>query len=468
MEAIASSVEDVLIPNLTYKLKNGSSYVQERKSSTYHPAGSNIYSTTGTKLIKISLTGDHYLDPSTFRIMFDLVNMQSSNLDSLDSVALRPLGGPWSFFRRMRVLAGNQLVEDIDNYNRCHELFSILTSPDSRDNVDAEAFGQRWDIRKDTGGITDAQEYNKDNFPGIKEGQSRTALFKPLSGLFNQKKMIPLRYCPITIELELVHDATEPIISKLDSSSSFTVNNTSVSWQIQNVQAKCDLLVLDNHLENSFTEFLLNGGKMPLNFNTYVSQMQSIQGSTQMVNNVSVNIGQQKVRLNVTRALSRLAKVFITLDKSVGSTENYLGRKPWNDFYSPMHFSTGTFPEYDENGEFEAQLQLGSKLYPEYPIRSHAEAYYNLRKSLGAQSSNVHNFDISGHDYRDFKFVWGTEMEKVIDSFGSGMNTRAGDILNVRFDHRDTNPANYATSMHIILVSDVVMDITDSGIAVWD
>jgi hypothetical protein len=449
MEAIASSVEDVLIPNLTYKLKNGSSYVQERKSSTYHPAGSNIYSTNGTKLIKISLTGDHFLDPSTFRIMFDLVNM-----DSTEAKELRPLGGPWSFFRRMRVLAGNQLVEDMDNYNRCHQLFSILTSPDSRANVNSEAFGQNWDIREDfkTG-------YSTDSFPGILGGQSQTVLFKPLAGLFTQSKLIPLRFCPITIELELVHDATEPIVSYL-SGAVFNNTNTSVSWQIQNVQAKCDLLVLDNHLENSFTEFLLNGGKMPLNFNTYVSQMQSILSGTN---------GQQKVRLNVTRALSRLAKVFITLDKEVPSEEAFVGRKPWNDFYSPMQpYAGGANNQFNQNGEFEAQLQLGSKLYPEYPIRSHAEAYYNLRKSLGAQSSNVHNFDIDSHEYRNWKFVWGTEMEKVIDSFGSGMNTRAGDILNVRFDHRDTNAANYATSMHILLVSDVVMDITDSGIAVWD
>ena len=59
-------------------------------------------------------------------------------------------------------------------------------------------------------------------------------------------------------------------------------------------------------------------------------------------------------------------------------------------------------------------------------------------------------------------------MERVIDSFGSGMNTRAGDILNVRFDHKDTNAANYATSMHIVLVADVVVDVLDNGIQVWD
>ena len=46
------------------------------------------------------------------------------------------------------------------------------------------------------------------------------------------------------------------------------------------------------------------------------------------------------------------------------------------------------------------------------------------------------------------------------------MNTRAGDILNVQFTHRDTNPANYAVGMHIILHADCIMEIRDSGVEV--
>ena len=44
------------------------------------------------------LTGDSWLDPSTFRIMFDLKNNETAPLK-----LLRPLGQPSSFFRRMRI-----------------------------------------------------------------------------------------------------------------------------------------------------------------------------------------------------------------------------------------------------------------------------------------------------------------------------------------------------------------------------
>jgi hypothetical protein len=201
MEAVIGGVEDVLIGGLSYKIAPGASYVVDRKSSTFHPSGSNYYSTTGTKLIKLLISGDHWMDPSTFRVMFDLVND-----DSTAAKELRPLGSPWSFFSRMRILCGGQLVEDIDSYNRVHEMFSVLTASDSKLNVEGEAFGKR--------GFDAFDTLNPAFIPGIPGGGGKqTVMFKPLSGLLNQPKYLPLRYCPITIELEVVSTATDPIVS---------------------------------------------------------------------------------------------------------------------------------------------------------------------------------------------------------------------------------------------------------------
>jgi hypothetical protein len=445
VEAAANSVEDFLVDSLSFKLRKGASYINERKSVTFHPQGSNIYSTQGTKLIKLLISGDQWLDPSTFRVMFDLVNMESDAAKQL-----RVLGGPWSFFRRMRVLCNGAIVEDIDDYNRVHQMFNIMTAGDSRINELSEGFGQHWDIKEDFDG-----PFTAANFPGIRGGQSRTVLFKPLSGLLAQPKYLPLRYCPLTIELELVNDSTLPIISYL-SGSEFTAANTSLLWQIQNVQVKTDICTLDNSLDNSYVEHLLSGKALPINYNTYVSQIQST---------LSGINGQKDIRHNVTRSLSRLKSVFITFDKAVTSEDTYIGRKPWNDFYSPMNDYAG----WNQDGEFEFQLQLGSKLYPEYPIRSHSEAFYQLRKTLGMQSSNIHSFDIDYYEYRRWKFIIATDMEKVLEAGFTGMNTRAGDILNISFKHNQSNiPENYVTSMHVVLQSDNIMEIRDGGVQVFD
>ena len=57
MEAVANAAEDRLIDGLSFKLKPGASYVTDRKSVTFHPQGSNIYSPIGTKVIKIYFQG---------------------------------------------------------------------------------------------------------------------------------------------------------------------------------------------------------------------------------------------------------------------------------------------------------------------------------------------------------------------------------------------------------------------------
>ena len=124
----------------------------------------------------------------------------------------------------------------------------------------------------------------------------------------------------------------------------------------------------------------------------------------------------------------------------------------------------------EANGEFEFQLQIGSKLFPEYPIRSHNEAYYQLAKTLGVQSSAVHNFDISAREYRSTKFVLGTDCEKVLDAGFTGLNTRAGDLMSVKLKYADKGTGNnrLADRIHIVLHSDQILEIRDSGCAVFD
>ena len=452
VEAIANGIEDKLIDGLSFKMNPGASYVVDRRSVTFHPQGSNIYKTKeGTKLIRILLTGDNWMDPSTLRILFQLNN------DETDATKmLRPLSGPHAFFRRMRILVAGQLVEDIDQYNRIHEMMQFFVAPDSRNNDAAEAFGFIHNKHA---------KYTPTQFPGIKPGQGLQVLFKPLSGLLNQNKMMPVRYAPITIELELVDDATEPIWSNnIDVTDGIDNDNNSLVWSINNVQVKVDMCTLDNALDNSYAQHLLSGKSLPISYNTFVSQMQTI-------------AGQDKPLINVSRALTRLKGVFVTLHKDYTHTSRVplLGRKPWNDFFSPAFgVNTDGVLTHDSDGEFEFQLQIGSKLFPEYPIRSHNEAYYQLKKTLGVQASAVHNFDISATEYRDYKFILGTDCEKVLDAGFTGLNTRSGDLLSVSLKYANKGTVEsgiyprLADRIHIVLHSDQILEIRDSGCQVFD
>ena len=121
-----------------------------------------------------------------------------------------------------------------------------------------------------------------------------------------------------------------------------------------------------------------------------------------------------------------------------------------------------------QSGEIEFQMQLGNKLYPETPIRSHSESFYQLRKCLGVQSSALHSFNVSGQEYRRRKVILGIDTEAILSAAFSGKNTRSGHLLNIKLDHLGTNSAKYAHNMYVILHSDNIMEISDSGVRVYD
>jgi len=125
VDSMANSVEDYLIDGLSFKLSPGASYVAERRSVSYFPSGSNIYQAgSGARVIRVNLTGEGWLDPSTVRLTYTLAN------NAGDAAKLvRPISGAWSFFRRARCLVGGAIVDDIDYYNRVHEIGRFPSSP---------------------------------------------------------------------------------------------------------------------------------------------------------------------------------------------------------------------------------------------------------------------------------------------------------------------------------------------------
>ena len=468
METYSSSVEDQLIDGLSFKLSAGSSYITDRKSVTFFPSGSNVYtSTSGTRILRFLINGDDWIDSTnTLRIFFDIANTGTQ--------PLRVLGGPYSFFRRMRVLCGNQLVEDIDYYNRNHYLFDIMRARHVRENEDCEGTGaDRFDAPKYQPVFQSAENLASgivypfgvigrfnDDYVSVPAGKSKTVSFKPLSGLLNCGKLLPLRYAPLIIELELVSNPNDPIISEVDAALDISATNNSTSWRIENPQVKADICVLDNALNNEYAALLLSGKSLPINYSSFVCQLQSVSSS-----NLSVNI---------TRALSRLKSVFVTLDQTNGyayysgnNTHTQIWKKNWNDFFHPMTYTNGPYnPDYEINS---IQMQLGSKMFPEYPMASAQECFYQLRKCMGVENSNFHSLDITPYEYTNHKFVIAFDCEKNLGSAFTGINTKAGSLLTVKLKTASTLPtgANPDT-MYVTLHFDSILQIGDSGIQVFE
>lgn len=418
VESHANSVDDYLIEGLSFKLAPGASYVTNRRSVSFFPSGSDTYSSTsGVKVIKIKLNGTDWLDPSTVKVMFTINNTTGT---------MNFLSGVHSFFRRLRVVCNGQIVEDIDDYNRVCEMFNVLQSSSVRGNDEIESV-KRWDA-------AGADET-------LAAGGYRKVGMKLCSGLLNQTKMLPIRYCPLEIELELVNQVGDP-------------QHGSSAWHLSDVQLKADLCTLDNALENSYAKHLFEGKALPINYSTYISQSQTL---------VDFNF-----TVNVARAVTRLKSIFLSMaGANATSHDNFL--KEFNNFWHPM--TTETTPgAYNGGKEVELHVQIGSKLYPEYPIRSASETFSQLRKTMGIHQSPFHSLDVTGLQFRSYKFIASIDTEKVLEAGFTGLNTRAGDLLTIKVKPMDTTVmgATKPTKFFTVLHSDNILEIQESGVTVFD
>ena len=136
METHIQSVEDSLIESLSFRLPNSANFINDRRSVSFFPTGGNDFSPRGTKIIKFMIAGTDWLDPSTVRVQFKLSNADTDN-KPLHLVS--PL--PAQFFRRLRIICGGQVVEDIDYYHRVYHMIHGLLPTERRFNDIAEGFG---------------------------------------------------------------------------------------------------------------------------------------------------------------------------------------------------------------------------------------------------------------------------------------------------------------------------------------
>ena len=347
----------------------------------------------------------------------------------------------------MRVLCGGQVVEDYD-YNRVHEMFAILGTKEARDNGDVEGFGYRYD---DEANSVDTPTL-ANTLPGIAASSSKRVSFKPMSGLLSQSKWLPIRYCPVTIELELVSNAADPIVA---ATGAF-VSTTSVDWEIEDVQLKADLCTLDNAVDNQIADHLLSGKPLPINFQTYISQSQILAAAQS--SNFSVN---------VSRAVTRLARVFIGLGGPENPTAPDVRSKPWNTFFNPMD------GDHTPARELEYQVQIGSKLFPEYPVQSSSEAFAQLNKAvMDVKHPHSHTLSIKAKQYIKDKFIICAQTSKLAHAGFTGLNTRSGDLMTIKaklVGGASASPtAHHPTEIFIALESDQILEIRDTGVQVFD
>ena len=126
---------------------------------------------------------------------------------------------------------------------------------------------------------------------------------------------------------------------------------------------------------------------------------------------------------------------------------------------------------YNPNLELEYQVQIGSKQFPEYPIRSLAETFCQLRKTMGILGSNVGNIDIMSQQYQKLHHIIALDTEKTLQAGYTGLDMKRGQLMTIKV--KATNPtaleaARMPDNIHIVLHSDQILDIGFTGTQVQD
>lgn len=363
----------------------------------------NQFSPAGVKVIKMQLNSADGWLDPSTVKLF-------MNIKNDSGAPITPrVAGAWGMFSRLRVLCSGAICEDIDLYGRLHQQFDMMRPADKRENDAIEGFG-----------ANDA----------LAPGKERVVAFTPMSGLLtNNNKYLPVKYAPLVLELSLVSSADEAF------------SGDSPAFTLSDVQLKADLVTLDNSLDNEYSSHLLEGKTLPIHFSTFTT-------ASQVLTNLNSTV-------NVSRALTRLKGVYVSL-----STDN-AGAKEVNNFYHPMGGA------YDKDKEISFEMQIGAKKYPEYPMQSASEQFYQLRKSLSIHDVNA-QMDISANDYRNDKFVIGVDTQKVNGASFSGYNSKSGDLTVLRMKPLGNATLAGNCKIHYVLHYDSIMNIRDSGVEILE
>ena len=297
----------------------------------------------------------------------------------------------------------------------------------------------------------------------ILQGQMKRYLMPIPFGLFSQSLNLWLKVAPITIELELV-------LSPMDCIAGVNAR----SWQLEDVQLKTDAVYCTSEFSDQYSQMLLENTPLPVPFSSYAVQMQSIPGP---VTTFSVNIN---------RAFTRLRSIWFTffgtaVDTAADQPPNNkvsllqpfrspnivaANQKEVNHFHHPMVNSLD--PQFDT---MEFQLQIGSRTYPQYPVRNVSEAAYHLHKTLGMTMSGTTS--IGPVEYHHTAFIAAINLERAVNGAGegasfSGESTIGGEMITLNIKNMPNINANASlpTAIYITCFYDSIMNIRSEGVEV--
>ena len=187
-----------------------------------------------------------------------------------------------------------------------------------------------------------------------------------VSGVLSCGKDFPLRFCPMTLELELADG--ELFMSSVDGLNS--------NYTITAACCRHDFITLDSSLESEFVSKLLSNKQLLLAFNSFHVLYQTLGTS-------------DDTTIAVQRAFTRLNKLFCFFAVDANA--------PIDTFLFPTNFTPG---QHHDRKCYKWQVSLGSRNFPERRVETVDEMYAMLSAAAGRdQTGQIRPWSISGKQF---------------------------------------------------------------------
>ena len=191
---IASSGESPLIDSLDFSLPPASTSITDRRQhARAYPTSASSLSPTGTRVVRLRLGGDDFIDPQSVRLQFAIVNHDTT-------LTMRTTGGPWCFWSQVYLRSGGVELDNIPQYGRFHNQFLWNQLSMQEQYGEAGITGLHGSWENDPDGVPPS---NRPSVGGITANTSDTVMCKLGLSVLNSGRLIPTRYMPLELELHL-------------------------------------------------------------------------------------------------------------------------------------------------------------------------------------------------------------------------------------------------------------------------
>ena len=249
MEAILTSgAGDDLIEGLSFKPpSNTAQYVLESRYVSFSAESGNRFDSVSSKIMRFRLADHGLLEASSVRLALTLQNTGDQTIT--------PCGQTMSLFRRARLFAASQLVEDRTELASETAITDRLKDGLRRMNDSIEQHPH--------------DAFNANTYTQLAAGKSRRLIASTPFGCLSQDKWLPLHLISSGIVMEFELD---------DADTAF--NETGVSYEITDVKLFATLHTIDSALANSYASHVLKGNPLHLHYTSVVSSRHLVNGSS--------------------------------------------------------------------------------------------------------------------------------------------------------------------------------------------